>query len=219
MKGRGIGSVAALAAVGALLAPAGAHAAPHEFLAATEPLTMRPTLEVAKRSGTEILDRVVLVGRTPYPAAAAGHGDDHARQAGKSFTRRVKAIPVTGRYRTALRLRGCCALMAQASDPSGRSDPVRFDVSVPAELGGGRQTMMFNRLLRDNGFHMGEVLTDDYDAATGLAIMALRKTHDLERTETYHPILFKLLLSGEGRFQPEHTRGRAATSRSTSRAR
>lgn len=197
-------SVGVLAYGAALLAPAGAFASSHEFLAETESLTMRPTLEVAKGSGTEILDRVVLKGRTPYPAIGHRVTVTITPRHAKPFARRVKADPVTGRFRISLRLRQCCELIAQASDSSGRSDPVRFDVSVPAELGGGRQAMMFNRLLRDNGFHMGEVLTDDYDAATGLAVMALRKTHDLERTESYDPFLFKLLLSGEARFQPEH---------------
>ena len=100
-----------------------------------------------------------------------------------------------------MKLKGCCDYTAQVAHGSDVSDLVPWTVGVPATLEPGRRTLLFNRLLAQNGFHMGDV-SDTYDDSTALAILALRKTHDMERTETYDPALFRLLLSGEAPFQP-----------------
>ena len=193
-----------LAACAALLAPAPSQASPHEFLTATEALTMQPTISLKKGSDPEILDRVIVTGRVPFPGPGRKVHVRVTRDGRKASTHRLRTNRFTGGYRMRLKLRGCCEYAVQAADRSGRSNAVRFAVGVPSELETGRQAALFNHLLRANGFHMGRV-TDEPDDATGLAIMALRKTHELPLSEDYEPALFKLLLSGGAAFEPVHT--------------
>ncbi|MDP9187856.1 MAG: L,D-transpeptidase [Actinomycetota bacterium] len=165
---------------------------------------MQPTISLKKGSDPEILDRVIVTGRVPFPRPGHKVHVRVTRDGRKAFAYRLRTDRFTGRYRMRLKLRGCCEYMVQAADSSGRSAAVRFEVGVPSELEAGRQAALFNQLLRASGFHMDRV-TDEPDEATGLAIMALRKTHELPLSEDYSPELFNLLLSGDAAFEPVQT--------------
>jgi L,D-transpeptidase catalytic domain len=195
------------ATIAALCAAAGAPAAVagSDFLTSTESRLAGTTLSLAGRGDTELLHRVKLRGRVPIP------GPDRwvtvtVRREGKVVrTRTLRADPVTGAYRMRVRLKGCCKYVAQAAHGTDVSNSVPFEATVPVELEDGTpQTLLFNRLLRRSGYHMPDELSDHEDWATGLAVMAMRKTLDLSRTTSYHPDLFELLLRGEGGFEPVH---------------
>jgi len=206
---RGLRRRAQLAAVtpaliAALWAPAAS--ASSDYLTSTESLLAGTTLSLAGRGDTEVLHRASLRGRVPI----AGPGQwvtVTVRREGKVIrSRTLLADPVTGTYRMRLRLKGCCDYIAQAVHGSDVSNSLPFEATVPQELGDGRrQTLLFNRLLRRAGYHMGEQVTDQEDEATALGIMALRKVNEMPRSEEYQPALFELLLRGDGEFEPVHT--------------
>ena len=186
--------------------PVHAASASSGYLTSTESLLAGTTLSLAGRGDTEVLHRVALRGRIPIP------GPDQwvtvtVRREGKVIrSRTLRTDPVTGTYRMRLRLKGCCDYLAQAVHGSDVSNSIPFEATVPEELEDGRrQTLLFNRLLRRAGYHMGDEVTDQVDVATGLGIMALRKVNDLYRSESYDPALFEMLLRGEGEFEPVHT--------------
>ena len=177
-----------------------------DFLTSTESRLAGTTLSLAGRGDTEMLHRVQLRGRVPIPGPDRWVTVTVTREGKVIRTRTMRADPVTGAYRMRVRLKGCCDYVAQAVHGGDVSNSIPFEATVPAELEDGRrQTLLFNRLLRRSGYHMGEEVTDQDDEATGLAIMALRKVHDLPRTESYEPALFELLLRGEAAFEPVHT--------------
>jgi hypothetical protein len=185
-------------------APAAASARSSDYLTSNGSLLAGTTLSLNDEGRTEILERVVLHGAIPIP------GSDQwvtvtVRRDGKLIrNRRLLTDPETGRYRMPLRLTGCCEYVAQTTHGSDVSSSLPFEASAPATLQpGSRKTRYFNYLLRRGGYHMGAV-TDRVDESTGLAIMALRKVNDLPRTEEYEPGLFKMLLRGEGGFEPVH---------------
>ena len=106
---------AAIALAAALVSAPAASADPHEFLAATDPLPTRTTISLTEGSEPEILRRVALTGRVPAPGpepVGDGHGLP-ARARGR-LAPRVLTDPVSGRYRTHFRLKGCCDYVAQA---------------------------------------------------------------------------------------------------------
>jgi hypothetical protein len=76
-------------------------------------------------------------------------------------------------------------------------------VHAPRVLRSGPEALLFNRLLADAGYHMGDV-SDHFDESTALAVLAMRKVNDLPRTEEYDPALFTMFLQGRGAFQPVH---------------
>ena len=153
-----------------------------------------------------MLHRIHLRGRVPIPGPDRWVTVTVKREGKVVRTRTLRADPVTGTYRMRVRLKGCCDYVAQAVHGSDVSNSVPFEATVPQELEDGRrQTLLFNRLLRRSGYHMGEEVTDQEDEATGLAIMAMRKVHDMPRTESYDPALFELLLRNEAAFEPVHT--------------
>jgi len=182
-----------------------AGAASHEFLAATDGLSTRTTIALAKGSEPELLHRVVLTGKVPAPGTNQWVTVTVNLRGKELVSRQVLSDPATGRYRTRLRLKGCCSYLAQARSGSEVSAPVSFEATGPADLDDGPDARHFNELLEENGFHMGDEITNEYDESTALGIMALRKVHDLDRTEEYTPDLFELLLSGDAEFEPEHT--------------
>ena len=177
-----------------------------DFLTSTESRLAGTTLSLAGRGDTEVLHRIHLRGRVPIPGPDRWVTVTVKREGKVVRTRTLRADPVTGTYRMRVRLKGCCDYVAQAVHGSDVSNSVPFEATVPQELEDGRrQTLLFNRLLRRSGYHMGEEVTDQEDEATGLAIMAMRKVHDMPRTESYDPALFELLLRNEAAFEPVHT--------------
>jgi hypothetical protein len=177
-----------------------------DYLSGNDSLLAGTTLSIRDGGESEILSRIVLRGKIPIPGPEQWVTVTVHREGKTVMSRPLLTDPRTGAFRTRIRLKGCCEYVAQAIHGSDVSNSIPFEATVPQELeDGSRQTFLFNKLLRDNGYHMGDELTDQQDMATGLAIMALRKTHDLPRTESYHPDLFELLLSGDGEFEPEHT--------------
>ena len=177
-----------------------------EYLSGNDSLLAGTTLSIRDGGESEILSRVVLRGKIPIPGPEQWVTVNVHREGRTVMSRPLLTDPRTGAFRTRIRLKGCCDYVAQAIHGSDVSNSIPFQATVPQELeDGSRQTFLFNRLLRDHGFHMGDELTDQQDMATGLAIMALRKTHDMPRTESYHPDLYELLLSGDAEFEPEHT--------------
>jgi hypothetical protein len=177
-----------------------------DYLSGNDSLLAGTTLSIRDGGESEILSRVVLRGKIPIPGPEQWVTVTVSREGKTVMSRPLRADPRTGAFRTRFRLKGCCEYVAQAIHGSDVSNSIPFEATVPRELeDGSRQTFLFNKLLRDNGYHMGDELTDQQDMATGLGIMALRKTHDMPRNESYHPDLFELLLSGDGEFEPEHT--------------
>lgn len=180
--------------------------APPDFLTSTESRLAGTTLSLAGRGDTEVLHRIHLRGRVPIPGPDQWVTVTVKREGKVVRTRTLRADPVTGTYRMRVRLKGCCDYVAQAVHGSDVSNSVPFEATVPQGLEDGRrQTLLFNRLLRRSGYHMGEEVTDQKDEATGLAIMAMRKVHDMPRTEGYDQALFEMLLRNEAAFEPVNT--------------
>jgi hypothetical protein len=100
-------------------------------------------------------------------------------------------------------LKGCCDYVAQAFHGGDASPPLWMSVHAPRTLEPGRETLLFNRMLQQAGYHMGDV-SDRFDDSTALAVLAMRKVNDLPRTEAYDPRLFTMLLQGRGAFEPVH---------------
>ena len=197
-------AAAAIAAV-ALALPGAASGSGSDYLAATDPGLNGVTLTSGSERRPEILQRVALRGRISVPAPNQWVTVTLRREGKQIASRTVPADPVSGRYRTRLRLKGCCSYIAQARHGSEASDPLALAVRGPEELEPGRTTLLFNRLLRRAGYHMGEEpLSGEIDERTALGIMALRKVHDMERTEEYDRHLFELLLRGDAAFEPAY---------------
>jgi hypothetical protein len=177
-----------------------------DYLSGNDSLLAGTTLSIRDGGESEILSRIVLRGKIPIPGPEQWVTVTVHREGKAVISRPLLTDPRTGAFRTRMRLKGCCEYVAQAIHGSDVSNSIPFEATVPRELeDGSRQTFLFNELLRDNGYHMGDELTDQQDEATGLGIMALRKTHDMPRSESYHPDLFELLLSGDAGLEPEHT--------------
>ena len=161
------------------------------------------TIALSGESRLELLDRVTVHGRIPI----AGRGQfvwvTIRRDERVIERRRVRTHPVSGRYRLPLKLSGCCHYAVQASHGSDRSSLLPFTVRVPEELEPGPQTLLFNRLLAESGYHMGSI-TDHVNESTVLGILALRKVIGAEWGDSYDPALFEALLRGGARFEPQH---------------
>ncbi len=195
---------ASLVLSAALAIPSSAAATPTDFLTASQSVLSGTTISIKESDGrTEILDRVVIRGAVPIPGQHQSVALSVRREGREIISRQVPTDPVSGRYRTRLRLSGCCDYTVQAGQGSDISDPLSFEVQGPATLEPGRRTLLFNRLLQERGFHVGTV-SDQFHEGTGLAIMALRKTNEMPMSEEYAPSLFELLLRGRGGFEPVH---------------
>jgi hypothetical protein len=203
-KGRGTAAATA-AALALFVLPPASSASDAGFLNGSSSRLAGTTLSIKDPGDPEILDRVVLRGAIPVPGPGQRVTVTVWREGKVVRSRKVRTNRVTGRYRMPLRLKGCCRHVAQAVHGSDVSSSLPFSVSVPGELvAGDRRTLLFNRLLSRAGIHMGD-LTDQVDESTALGIMAFRKVHGFDWTETYDPALFELLLRGrDARFQPAH---------------
>lgn len=200
------GTFAVAGTLGACLAlalPAAAADTPSPGFAATGSVFSGTTISLEEGEVPEILDRVVLTGKIPIPGPNQPVTVAVGREGEQILSRVVPTDPLSGRFRTRIKLSGCCDYTAQATHGTDLSDPYGFEVSGPATLEPGPQTLLFNKLLQEAGYHMGDV-TGDADEATGLAILALRKVNQFPISEDYAPSLFTLLLSGRGRFEPVH---------------
>ncbi|MGH2922891.1 MAG: L,D-transpeptidase [Solirubrobacterales bacterium] len=160
------------------------------------------TIERGGEGAPHLLERVVLRGRIPVPSPGQFVTVTLRREGKPIASRSVPTDPVSGRYRTRLKLKSCCDYVAQARHGTQASEPLALEVSAPPELEPERMALLFNRLLRGAGYHMGDEVTGEVTDATALAIMAMRKVHDLPRTSSYEPRLFETLLRGEGEFEP-----------------
>lgn len=187
---------AALALPATAGAASGADLSPQSLFAGT-------TLSLKKGSTPQILGRVMLVGKVQVPWINQ-RVDVAVRREGRLVAARsVPVNPENGRFHTSLRLKGCCDYIAQAFHNSDASAPMSLEVHAPRVLRSGREALLFNRLLADAGYHMGDV-SDRFDESTALAVLAMRKVNDLPRTEEYDPSLFTMLLRGRGAFEPVH---------------
>ena len=184
-----------------LLSAGPAHASP-DYFASTGGVLSGTTLSIKEGTSPEILDRIVLRGRIPIPGPNQLVTVTVSREGREVVRRQVPTDPVDGRYKTRLKLTGCCEYVAEAIHGTDLSDPVAFEARGPETLEPGPQALLFNRLLEKNGFHMGSV-TDQVDESTRLGIVALRKTTGLPISDSYAPKLFTALLEG-ARFQPVH---------------
>lgn len=204
--GKGIPTV--IASLGLLLGLqllSGPEQSEADYFSGNDSLLAGTTLSVRDGGESQILSRVVLRGKIPIPGPEQWVSVTVRREGKTVMSRPLLTDPRTGAFRTRMRLKGCCDYVAQAFHGSDVSNSIPFQATVPEELSdGSRQTLLFNRLLKRAGYHMPDEVTDDQDWSTGLAVMAMRKTLDLTRTESYHPDLFELLLRGEGGFEPEH---------------
>jgi hypothetical protein len=194
---------AALCALVGLALPAAAGAKPPDYLTTGQSVFSATTISLKGSSNPEILDRVVLVGRIPIPGANQFVTVTVKRDGSQILSRQVQTNPLNGRYRLPMKLAGCCDYTAQATHGADASYPFAFEAHGPPTLEPGPQTLLFNRLLQQAGYHMGDV-TDHVDESTDLGILAMRKVNDLPRSESYDPSLFTMLLRGRGRFEPVH---------------
>jgi hypothetical protein len=161
------------------------------------------TLTLEHRGPAEVMERVVLRGSVPIPGPGQLVTVTVSRE-GKTIRRRaLQTNAETGRFRMRMRLKGCCEYVATAAQSRESPASLPFEVSGPAELEGGPRTLLFNQMLRDEGYVVGEV-SSEFDERTALGILAMRKTLGLEWTEEYSPELFELLLAGRGGFEPAH---------------
>ena len=193
------------AVIAALLAcPPAAGAEPLVPFGQVNSVLTGTTISLSNDGAQEILDRVTVRGRIPIPGSRQFVLVTVRREDRVELRRRLRTNPVNGRYRMRLELDGCCEYTVQAAHGSDVSAPLAFRVGAPESLEPGEQTLLFNRLLRENGYHMGSV-TDTVDESTALAVLAARKVMGLPWTEDYDPELFKALLRGGARFEPEHT--------------
>jgi len=199
-----LGSCAGLGALVALATPPAVPAAPLAPFAQINTVLSGTTISVKDGGGLEILDRVAIRGRIPIPGPDQSVTITVRREDRVVLRRRVPTDPVSGRYRMPLKLRGCCDYLVQTVHGSDASVPFGFEVRPPRRLTQGAQTLLFNWLLRENGYHMGSV-TDRVDESTALGILALRKVIGLPWSESYAPELFSELLRGRARFAPQHT--------------
>ncbi|MBM3667625.1 MAG: L,D-transpeptidase [Actinobacteria bacterium] len=203
---RGLFAGAALAlalALSALPASAAAGTASSDYLTSNASPLGGTTLTLQHRGPAEIMERVVLRGSVAIPGPNQWVSVSVSRE-GKTIRERVlRADPESGRFRMRMRLKGCCEYLARAWQAGEAPASLPFALSGPAELSGGPRTLLFNKLLRREGYVIGDV-GSEFDERTALGIMALRKTHGFDWTEAYAPELFELLLSGEGGFEPAH---------------
>jgi len=205
--GRGLNSAilvawTCLCALAAL--PGTAAAAPLEPFGQINTVLSGTTISLSDDGRLELLDRVAVRGRIPIPGEGQRVTVTVRRDGRVVLRRRVRTDPASGRYRMPLKLRWCCRFTVQASHGSDHSAPLAFEVRPPATLTQGPQALLFNSLLREAGYHMGSV-TDRVDESTTLGILALRKVIGLPWSDTYEPELYKALLRGGARFEPEHT--------------
>jgi L,D-transpeptidase catalytic domain len=191
-----------LVALALLAVPASAGAGSNAFVG-NESLLAGTSLSLKDGGHAEILERVTLRGRIPIAGPNQWVTLTVRREGRVIRHRSLLTDPATGRFRMGMRLTGCCQYVAQAVHGTDVSESVPFAVSAPPTLEPGRQTLYFNSLLRRAGYHMGDV-TDRVDESTGLAVLAMRKVNDMERTETYDPRLYELLLKRKGGFEPVH---------------
>jgi L,D-transpeptidase catalytic domain len=188
--------VAALALPSTAGAASGADLSPQALFAGT-------TLSVKKGSDPQILGRVVLAGKVQVPWINQVVTVTVRRDGRTVAMRTVPVNPENGRFHTRVRLKGCCDYIAQAVHNTDASTPLSIEVHAPKVLRTGREALLFNRLLADAGYHMGDV-SDHFDDSSALAVLAMRKVNDLPRTEEYDPSLFTMLLRGRGAFEPVH---------------
>jgi hypothetical protein len=188
--------VGALAMPASALAASGADLSPQSLFAGT-------TLALKKGSEPLPLGRVVLAGKAQVPWVNQSVTITVRREGRLVVLRNVAVNPDNGRFHTSFRLKGCCEYIAQAVHNSDPSVPLSLEVHAPRVLEPGREALLFNRLLQEAGYHMGDI-SDRFDESTGLAVLAMRKVNDLPRTEEYDPSLFTMLLRGEGGFEPVH---------------
>jgi hypothetical protein len=198
-----VGSCAVLGALAAPATPPAVASVPPGAFAQINTVLSGTTISLRDEGGLEILDRVAIGGRIPIPGPDQSVTITVRREGRVMLRRRVRTDPVSGRFRMPLKLRGCCAYVAQAAHGTDLSVPFGFEVRPPRRLTGGVQTELFNRLLRENGYHMGSV-TDRVDESTGLGILALRKVIGLPWSESYSPELYSELLRGRARFAPRY---------------
>jgi hypothetical protein len=194
---------AALCALVGLALPAAAGAKPPDYLTTGQSVFSGTTISLKGSSNPEILDRVVLVGRIPIPGANQFVTVTVKRDGSQILSRQVQTNPLNGRYRLPMKLAGCCDYTAQATHGADASYPFAFETHGPPTLEPGPEALLFNRLLQEAGYHMGDV-SDQVDESTELGILAMRKVNDLPRSESYDPSLFTMLLRGRGRFEPVH---------------
>jgi hypothetical protein len=198
-----IATIAGLAACSALVAAPIAAAAPPRYLTAPDSVFSGTTISIKGGTEPEILGKVVLHGNIPIPGPNQRVTVTLRREGAPVLSREVPTDPVSGRYRLRVKLSGCCNYSAQAAHGTDVSDLLGFQVNGPRTLAPGPQALLFNKLLRENGYHMGDV-TDHVDESTGLGIVAMRKVNGLAISDSYAPSLFRLLLRGNAGFEPAH---------------
>src|SRR5262249_34535203 len=200
-RNRGLGALAAVVCAGVLAAPSSAlGSTPGSFGGQT--IFSGTTIALKDDTTPPILSRVMLTGRIQLPGIGQTVTVAVRREGKLIKQRRVPTNPSTGRFRMPLKLTGCCDYVVQASHGTEVSAPYFFEAHPPHVLRPGRDALLFNRLLQERGYHMGDV-SDHFDDSSALAVLAMRKVNDMQRTESYDPELFAMLLRGGGGGVPE----------------
>ena len=94
---------------------------------------------------------------------------------------KVETDPVTGAFSWTLETRNCCKYMIYGEWAGERSNPVSFKIAVPGHLGTGARTKLFNKLLRQAGYHQASV-SRRLNWSSRYAILAFRKVNGMSRT-------------------------------------
>src|SRR5690348_8860472 len=103
-------AIGAAACAFALLAPAAAEAADPadpQFLS-TDSVFAGTTIRLKGDPVPEVLSRVTITGRVPIPAPSQDVTVNISREGERISSRQVPTNPVTGVYKTRLKLSGCC---------------------------------------------------------------------------------------------------------------
>jgi hypothetical protein len=164
------------------------------------------TLSLKEGDGRpELLDKITLYGDVPVAAPGQPVMVNVSRNGKPKSLLPVPVDPASGRYRMHLKLRTEGDYVVQASYGADRTNPISFSADPPQVLEPGPQTLLFNRLLKQRRYYMGQAaVTDEPGENTSLGISALRKQADMTRNSEYAPSLFSYLLNGKGGFEPVH---------------
>jgi hypothetical protein len=173
--------------------------------ASAEAATGPPTLQLDLPKGVSLLDKVTATGQ--LPGAAAGEQVTVTVSASRRelFTKKV-GVKADGGFQVPFVVNACCDYSVVAESGGQSSGAQRFRVGVPKHLRKGPIAHLFNETLRDMGFHTGPA-GGKVTSGTHLAIKAFRKTNHMAWSEAYRPSIFRMLLQGQGRFEPRFTEG------------
>lgn len=182
-----------------LLVPAAAQAAP----TATPPITV----EVKGPKQVGLLRKLEVRGSIATLALNQNVFITVRASGRKLSTKKVTPDKTTGAFTAKILVNSCCNYAVTAEHDGDTSKAARFSVALPKHLGKGPRTKLFNKMLRNDGYHIVGI-SNRKTWSTDLAILAFRKTNNMRRNSVYRKSIFRKLLLGQGEFKPKYQDGR-----------